>query len=161
MSIDFRREYQVTWARCEAARLRTTFGSAIVVVEHAAHLEMARGDRLLTISDPGGKGVSCAVCVTEHSPEGSSWRIELRPIFGSDDADVPATRALQHIRLQMRYNTCVHATWDQTVGARSGEDGSPDLAEGVTMLLRGDFKVHRRGSIGGTRSAQYASVPAA
>ncbi|HEX7589753.1 MAG TPA: hypothetical protein VF362_02115 [Demequinaceae bacterium] len=160
MSIDFRREYQVAWARCEATRLRTAFGSSIVVVEHA-HLEMARGDRLLTISDPGGKGASCAVCVTEHSPEGSSWRIELRPILGSDDADVPATRAIQHLRLQMRYNTCVHATWDETVGARSGEDGSPDLAKGVTTLLRGDFKVHRRGSIGGTRSAQYASVLAA
>jgi hypothetical protein len=160
MSIDFRREYQVAWARCEAARLRTAFGSAIVVVEHADP-EMARGDRLLTISDPGGAGASCAVCVTDHSPEGSSWRIELRPIFGSDDADVPATRAIQHLRLQMRYNTCVHATWDETVGARSGEDGSPDLAEGVTTLLRGDFKVHRRGSIGGTRSAQYALVPAA
>lgn len=161
MSIDFRREHQVAWARCEAARLRSAFGSAIVVVEHAAHLEMARGDRLLTISDPGGQGVSCAVCVTDRSPEGSSWRIELRPIFGSDDADVPATRAIQQVQLQMRYNACVHATWDETVGPRSGEDGSPDLAEGVTTLLRGDFKVHRRGSIGGTRSAQYASVSGA
>jgi hypothetical protein len=161
MSIDFRREYQVAWARCEAARLRTAFGSAIVVVEHAANLEMARGDRLLTISDPGGEGASCAVCVTEHSPEGSFWRIELRPVVGSDDADIPATRAIQHVQLQMRYNTCVHATWDETVGARSGEYGSPDLAEGVATLVRGDFKVHRRGSIGGTRSAQYASVPAA
>jgi hypothetical protein len=160
MSIDFRREYQVAWARREAARLRTTFGSAIVVVEHA-QLELARGARLLTISDPGGQGVSCAVCVTEHSPEGSSWRIELRPILDSDDADVPATRAIQHLRLQMRYNTCVHATWDETVGARSGEDGTPDLAEGVTTILRGDFKVHRRGGIGGTRSAHYASLPAA
>ncbi len=160
MSIDFRREYQVAWARCEAARLRTTFGDSILVVEHAASPESARGDRLLTISDPGGKGASCAVCVTEHSPEGSSWSIELRPIFGPDDADVPATRALQHISLQMRYNTCVHTTWDATVGPRSGEDGSPDLAEGVTTLLRGDFKVHRRGFIGGTRPAQYASVPA-
>ena len=161
MSIDFRREHQVAWARCEAARLRSTFGSAIVVVEHAASLEMARGDRLMTISDPGGKGASGAVCVTERSPEGSSWRIELRPIVGSDDADVPATRAIQRVQLQMRYNTSVHATWDETVGARSGEDGSPDLAEGVASLLRGDIKVHRRGSFGGKRSTQYTSVPAA
>ena len=161
MSIDFRREHQVEWARGEAARLRTAFGRAITVLEHAANLEMTRGDRLLTIVDPGGRGASCAVCVTEHSPEGSSWRIELRPIVPPDDTDVPATKAIQQVRLQMRYNTCVHATWDQTVGARSGADGWPDLAEGVTKVLHGDVKVHRRGSLGRSRPAQYASLPAA
>jgi hypothetical protein len=160
LSIDFRREYQVEWARSEAARLRTAFGRAITVLEHAAGLEMARGDRLLTIVDPGGRGLSCAVCVTEHSPEGSSWRVELRPIVERDDADVPATKAIQRVELQMRYNTCVHATWDETVGARSGADGWPDLADGVTKLLRGDFRIHRRGYIGGTRSTRYASLTA-
>jgi hypothetical protein len=151
----------VEWARGEAARLRTAFGRAITVVEHAANLEMTRGDRLLTIVDPGGRGLSCAVCVTEHSPEGSCWRIELRPIVPSDDADVPATKAIQHVQLQMRYNTCVHATWDQKVGAPSGADGVPDLADGVTRLLHGDVKIHRRGSLGGSRPAQYSSLSAA
>jgi hypothetical protein len=138
--------------------LRTAFGRAITVLEHAAASEASRGDRLLTIIDPGGRGVSCAVCVTDRSPEGSSWRIELRPIVPPDDADIPATRAIQHVDLQMRYNTCVHATWDETVGVRSGADGWPDLADGVTRLLHGEVKVHRRGSLGATRSAQYASL---
>jgi hypothetical protein len=158
MSIDFRREYQVAWARCEASRLRIAFGSAIAVVEHASHFEMSRGDRLMTITDPGGVGVPCAVCITDHSPEGSSWRVELRPIAGPDEVDVPETRAIQRVELQMRYNTCVHATWDATMGAASGTDGWPDLAEGVTKLLQGDFKVRRRGEIIGQRSTQYATV---
>ncbi len=158
MSIDFRREHQVEWARSEAARLRTAFGRTIAVKEHAPQLEMTRGDRLLTISDPDGQGLSCAVCVTECSPEGSCWRIELRPIVEPDDTDVPTTRAIQRVNLQMRYNTCVHATSDETVGVRSGIDGLPDLADGVTRLLHGDFKVHRRGYIGATRSTPYASL---
>jgi hypothetical protein len=161
LSIDFRREHQVEWARGEAARLQTAFGRAIAVVEHAANLEMTRGDRLLTIVDPGGLGASCAVCVTERSPEGSSWTVELRPVVEPDLADVPATKAIQHVHLQMRYNTCVHATWDQTVGARSGADGWPDLADGVTKLLHGDVKVRRRGSLGGSRPARFASLSAA
>jgi len=161
LSIDFRREYQVEWARGEAARLRMSFGGVIAVLEHAANLEMARGDRLLTIVDPGGQGPSCAVCVTEHSPEGSCWRIELRPIVPPDDADVPATKAIQHVEFQMRYNTCVHATWDQTVGMRSGADGWPDLADGVSKLLHGDFRIHRRGYLGGARSTQYSSLSVA
>ena len=161
MSIDFRREYQVEWARNEAARLRIAFGRAITVQEHSDGLELARSDRLMTISDPGGQGVSCAICVTEHSPEGSSWRVELRPVVDARDPDVPTTKAIQHVDFQMRYNTCVHATWDQTVGARSGEADVPDLAEGITKLLRGDFRAHRRGALGGACSTQYAMVSGA
>jgi hypothetical protein len=161
MSIDFRREYQVAWARCEASRLRIAFGSAITIVEHASSLGMSRGDRLMTITDPGGAGIPCAVCITDHSPEGSSWRVELRPIAGADEVDVPDTRAIERVQLQMRYNTCVHATWDETMGAASGTDGRPDLAEGVTKLLQGDFKVRRRGEFGGQRSTQYATFSAA
>ncbi len=158
MGIDFRREHQVEWARCEAKRLRAAFGDAIKVSEHAANLELARGDRLMTITDPGGQGVACAVCVTDQSPEGSFWRVELRPIVEDDGPDVPPTKAIHHVDLQMRYNTCVHATWDETVGPRSGLDDRPDLADGIDTLLRGDFRVHRKGSLGGTRSASYATA---
>ena len=157
MPIDFRREHQVAWARAEAERLRVAYGEAITVLEHASSRELTRGDRLLTISDPGRRGVAAAVCVTQHSEEGSFWRVELRPIV-EDDVDVPPTKAVQQISLEMRYNTCVHATWDQTLGPRSGEDGWPDLAEGVGKIMQGDVRVHRRGSFGGQRVPRYASL---
>jgi len=160
MSVDFRREHQVAWSRAEASRLRVAFGDTIDVIEHASDRELARGDRLMTIRDPGGIGMEGAVCVTQHSEEGSFWRVELRPIVDPEE-DVPATKAVQQIALEMRYNLCVHATWDQTLGPRSGEDGWPDLADGVSKLIEGAVRVHRRGSFGGARPARYASLTTA
>jgi hypothetical protein len=156
MSVDFRREHQIAWSRDEATRLRVAFGDAIVVQEHASDRELARGERLMTILDPGGRGVEGAVCVTQHSEEGSFWRIELRPVVDPKD-DVPSTRAIQQLSLEMRYNMCVHATWDQTLGPRSGEDGWPDLADGVSKLIQGELRVHRRGSFGAARPERYAA----
>ncbi len=156
MLIDFRREHQVAWARAEADRLRATFGEAITVIEHATTHELARGDRLMTIVDPGGRGMEGAICVTHHSDEGSFWRIELRPVT-DPTVDVPSTRPIEQVELEMRYNTCVHATWDQTLGSRSGQDGWPDLAEGVAKLIHGELRIHRRGSLNSLRPERYAS----
>jgi hypothetical protein len=161
MKPDFRREYQAAWAHAEAARLRESFGEAIVVETHLAGGVFSRGERVMTISDPGGRGIAGAVCLTDRSDEGSLWTAELFPILGDDDEHIPPTKSIQGITLQMRYNMCVHATHDRIIGKLSGVDGIPDFAQGVTRLLTGSVMVQRRHSFGwGQRIDAYARVSA-
>jgi hypothetical protein len=161
MRPDFRCEYQVAWAHAEAVRLREAFGEAINVEMHIIGGVFTRGERVMTISDPGGRGVAGAVCLTDRSDEGSLWTAELFPALGDDDLPVPATKSIQSVTLQMRYNMCVHATHDRIIGKPSGADGNPDLAQGVARLLTGSAVVQHRHSLGrGQRIDAYASVSA-
>jgi hypothetical protein len=161
MRPDFRREYQVAWAHAEAARLQESFGEAIVVETHVIGGVFSRGERVMTISDPGGRGIAGAICLTDRSDEGSLWTAELFPILGDDDEDIPPTKSIQSVTLQMRYNMCVHATHDRVIGKSSGVDGIPDFAQGVTGLLTGSVVVQRRHSFGwGQRIDAYARVSA-
>ena len=148
MKPDFRREFQIDWTNAEAARLRESFGEAIQVETHILGGTFTRGERVMTISDPGGRGIAGAVCLTNRSDEGSLWTVKLLPIIGDDDAHIPSTKSIQSITLQMRYNTCVHATHDRSLGKPSGEDGNPDLAQGVVKLLTGRAAVQRKHSLG-------------
>jgi len=158
---DFRREYQIDWTNAEAARLRESFGEAIHVETHVLGGTFTRGERVMTISDPGGRGIAGAVCLTNRSDEGSLWTVELIPIIGDDDTHVPSSRSIQSVTLQMRYNTCVHATHDRIVGKPSGEDGNPDLAQGVAKLLTGRAVIQRKHSLGwGQRIDAYTRVSA-
>jgi hypothetical protein len=159
MKPDFRREHQIAWAQAEAARLRDAFGEAVNVVLHIVENTFTRGDRIITIEDPEGRGISGAICVTDRSEEGSLWRAELLPITGADDDHVPSTRALQHVLLQMRYNRCVHATYDSAIGKASGESGVPDFGDGVARLLNGEIVMHRRLAVGrGDKVLPYARL---
>jgi hypothetical protein len=159
MKPDFRREHQIVWAHAEAARLREAFGEAVNVIVHVVENALTRGDRIITIEDPEGRGVPGAICVTERSEEGSLWRAELFPVAGTDEDHVPSTKSIQHVMLQMRYNTCVHATHDSVIGKASGASGLPDFRDGVARLLNGEVVVHRRRSIGrGERAPVYARV---
>ncbi len=159
MRADFRREHQIAWAQAEAERLREAFGEAIEVVVNVVGDAFPRGERFITIQDPEGRGVPGAICVTERSEEGSLWRAELFPIAGEDDDHVPPTKSIQHVMLQMRYNMCVHATYDSAIGRASGASGQPDFREGVARLLNGDVVVHRRRTIGrGDKVQAYARI---
>jgi len=161
MRPDFRREYQVAWALAEASRLREGFGEAIAVELHVLGGVFTRGERVFTISDPGGRGIPGAVCLTSRSEEGSLWTAELFPILGPDLEHMPPTKSIQSVTLQMRYNTCVHATHDRIIGKPSGEDGIPDFAQGVTTLLTGKLMVQHRHSLGwGKKVDAYAKVSA-
>lgn len=159
MRPDFRQAYQIEWTNAEAARLRESFGEAILVETHILGGHFTRGDRVMTISDPGGRGVAGAVCLTSRSDEGSLWTVELLPIVG--EGDVPMTKSIQSVTLQMRYNTCVHATHNRVIGKPSGDDGNPDLAQGVALLLTGRAFIQRKHSLGrGQRIDAYAKTSA-
>jgi hypothetical protein len=159
MRADFRREHQIAWAHAEAARLRESFGEAITVITHIIENAFTRGDRIITIEDPEGRGIPAAICVTEHSDEGSVWKAELFPVAGEDKDPVPPTKSIQHITLQMRYNMCVHATHDSVLGKASGDSGLPDFRDGVARLLNGEVVVHRKRSVGwGEKVPAYARI---
>jgi hypothetical protein len=161
MRPDFRREYQIDWVHAEAERLRAHFGSAITVETHIIGGVFTRGERVLTISDPGGKGIDGAVCLTDRSEEGSLWRAELFPIPQDGQEHVPTTKSIQSVTLQMRYNRCVYATRDRVMGKASGEDGLPDFAPGVSKLLAGMVFLQRRRSLGrGHRAEAYTLASA-
>jgi len=161
MRPDFRREYQIDWVHAEAERLRAHFGSAVTVETHVIGGVFTRGERVITISDPGGKGIGGAVCLTDRSEEGSLWRAELFPIPKDGQEHVPPTKGIQSVTLQMRYNRCVHATRDRIMGKASGEDGLPDFAPGVSKLLSGMVSLQRRRSLGrGQRVEAYTLASA-
>lgn len=145
-SVDFRRENQAEWAKRERDRLVDTFGDLIAVELHVGATEFGRGERALTISDPDGVGLPVAVCFSERSDEGGFWRVDVLPI-DDDSVDVPRTRTLLQVALEMRYGKCVFATWDAAVGRASGEAGWPDTADGVVKALRGGVRVQRRLSV--------------
>ena len=156
MRADFRREHQIAWAQAEAGRLQGAYGAAVDVMLHIVDNVFTRGERVMTISDPGGVGAAAAVCLTGRSDEGSLWTAELIPVPQGDDGDIPPSRPIQEVALAMRYNTCVHATHGAHVGRPSGDGGRPDFAEGVERLIRGEVKVQRRRSFVGDRPPAYA-----
>lgn len=161
MRPDFRREYQIDWVHAEAARLRARFGSAIVVETHVLGGVFTRGERVMTISDPGGKGIAGAICLTDRSEEGSLWTAELFPVPEDSQEHVPPTKSVQTVTLQMRYNRCVHATRNPMLGKESGADGEPDFDSGASRLLAGAVFLQRRRSLGrGRRAAAYALISA-
>ncbi|MCJ7827115.1 MAG: hypothetical protein MUP36_02605 [Demequinaceae bacterium] len=161
MRPDFRREYQIDWVHAEAERLRESFGDAIEVEAHVIGGVFTRGERVMTVSDPGGRGVAGAVCLTDRSEEGSLWTVELFPIPEDDLEHVPPTKSIQTLTLQMRYNRCVHATHNRIIGKASGAEGNPDFAQGVTRLLTGGISLQRRHSLSrGQRAEAYAKVSA-
>ena len=161
MRADFRREHQIVWAHAEAERLGAAFGEAVEVIVHIIENAFTQGERVITVRDPEGRGISGAICLTHRSEEGSLWTAELYPVVDEDSEPVPPTRSIQSLTLQMRYNRCVHATYDRTIGQASGHEGSPDFGEGVGRLLRGEVTVHRRRSLGrGDAVPAYARIVA-
>jgi hypothetical protein len=161
MRADFRREHQITWAHAEFARLRESFGDVVEMALHLVENSFTRGERLITIVDPEGRGIPGAICLTDRTEEGSLWRAELFPIERDDDIHVPTTKSIQHIVLQMRYNRCVHATYDSVIGRPSGDKGRPDFHDGVLRLLSGDIALHRRLPLGrADKVPSYARVDA-
>ena len=158
VSVDFRRENQADWARSERDRLVDTFQGVIDVQLHVGATEFERGERALTISDPDGAGVPLAVCFSERADEGGFWRVDVLPI-DNEAVDVPRTRSLHQVALEMRYGKCVFATWDASVGRDSGDGGWPDTGDGVAKAVRGGVKVQRRLSVASSSpSAPYARV---
>ncbi|MBN2177719.1 MAG: hypothetical protein JW722_08735 [Demequinaceae bacterium] len=161
MRPDFRREYQIDWVHAEAERLRESFGEAIEVETHVLGGVFTCGERVMTISDPGGRGIGGAICLTDRSEEGSLWTAELFPIPEDGMEHVPPTRSIQTVTLQMRYNRCVHATHNRVIGKTSGADGAPDFMQGVTRLLTGSVFLQRRHSLSrGQRVEAYAKASA-
>lgn len=161
MRPDFRREYQIDWVHAEAARLRAYFGSTILVQAHVLGGVFTQGERVMTISDPGGKGVAGAVCLTDCSEEGSLWTAELFPVPTNSSELIPPTKSIQTVTLQMRYNRCVHATRNPILGKESGANGEPDFDRGMSKLLQGMVFLQRRRSLGrGHRAEAYALASA-
>jgi len=157
MGPDFRRAYQIDWVQAEAGRLREYFGDSVIVEVHVLGGVLTRGERVMTISDPGGRGAAGAICLTDRSEEGSLWTAELFPVPDDESEHVPNTKSIQNVTLQMRYNRCVHATHNRIIGRPSGAEGRPDFAQGVSRLLEGSVVLQRRRSFGrGQRIEAYA-----
>jgi len=70
---------------------------AIAVELHVLGGVFTRGERVFTISDPGGRGIPGAVCLTSRSEEGSLWTAELFPILGPDLEHMPPTKSIQSV----------------------------------------------------------------
>ncbi len=155
MTVTF--EDQIAWVRAEAKRIRDTYGDRLALEAHLDNPVWGAGVRAMTLWDPASEGSSAAVCITATSEEGTSWRAELRPLIGADDAAVPDTKTIGSVELEIRYGRCVRRTDSQELGATSGEGGKPDLGDAIASLVAGDIKVAKKRSFGGKTAAPYAS----
>lgn len=140
MAIDFRREYQIAWIDAECTRIEWAYPQGVVVIRHVVAGQFTAGRRMATLMTPSG--ASAALCITQATDEGASWRADLIPVDAHADVwDVPKARPVQTVRLEMRYGRCHHRSYDETVGRTSGHGGIPDFAEGVAALIGGRAKV--------------------
>ena len=141
MRVDFRREHQIAWSKAECQRLQATFGDLVDVTCHIVEDELSAGKRVMTVSDPGGSGLSAAVCIVDSSAEGMYWQAALIPVTDHDESwDIPESRPIQSIKLEIRYGRCVHATWNNKVGEVSGANDVPDFSAGIMALIAGKVK---------------------